>query len=294
MRFSLSLIALIAALVFGMLTVADGMQTARAGDDDDVVPIGRCGNDDGDDDLPPNEEPVDDPDSEDSEKGPEVGDPEDEDPYYEPDDCPTPGVPPLAAQECGDMTGSGIYLFSDPNYGGLCVRFIFDSVFVDFDTCNIQSMPCWNDITSSIKLIGVPYGGYVCLHSFYQGNCELITSDVPNAQTLPNQDCSPTPTPACSLDENISSLYFNFSPPSVPDGDGPEASFAAADADCDGGVAVSDALTNLQYLSGFEAGCAGDWNGDSYQGDADCSGAIGAGDVTAILAVVATGSESAC
>jgi hypothetical protein len=281
-----------------MLTVVNGMQTARAGDDDsddgpgDDVRV-LCQNDDGDDDLPSNEEPVDDPDSEDGGLepgaaeviiigGPEVGDPEDDDPYYEDDDCPTPT--PFGF--CGNMTAQGVYLFADQDYQGVCFHTNEDLAFVNE----------YNDTFSSAKLVDLPSGVELCLHAVWAGNCELVTTDLPDLSVLPNQDCNPTPTPACNLDNNVSSIRFPVVPPAVPGDDvgGSEASFAAADADCDGGVGVGDALANLWYLSGFEAGCVGEPNGGGLQGDADCSGTIAAGDVTAILSAVAAGTDPDC
>ncbi len=289
MRLTLSLIGLIAALAFGVLTFANGMQTARAGDDgdntgDDVVVL--CRNDDGDDDLEPNEEPVDDPDSEDGELdvtsqvgiigGGEVGDPEDEDPFYEGDDCPTPT--PFGF--CDGMTGPGAYLFVDPNFGGECLKVTQDFGWINGITCESLPIMCWNDIVSSIKLVNAGTVR-ICYDSYAGGFCRDITTDQPTLTAL-------------GLDDAISSLYFLGGPVSVPAPDDVEASFAAADADCDGGVGVGDALADLQYLSGFEAGCVGAPNGGSVQGDADCSGAIGGGDVTAILAAVASGSDPDC
>jgi hypothetical protein len=295
MRFSATVIALIFAVMFGVMTVLDGMTVARAGEGDDdeqtLAPTrgSGCLNDDGDDDLPPNEEPVDDPDSEDGEEGAEEGDPEDEDPYYEDDDCPQPTSAPQPG-ECGNQTATGLYLFSDTNYQGNCIflpPLSGDNYWALQYICGFGECS-WNDVPSSARLVGNLPNVYVCLHDPPDdggGFCEHVPGDIPDLSSI-------------NLDNNITTIFYNGDPLSsaVP-GETIEPAgerFAAADADCDGGVGVSDALTNLQHLSGFEVGCVGDWNGNAYQGDADCSGAIAAGDVTAILAAVATGSESAC
>ncbi len=295
MRLTLTMFGLVAALLFGVLTVVGGMQNVTAsGDDDsggDDVVIFPCARDDGDN-GDPGEDLPDDPDSEDRPglgflggDPPEVGDPEDHDPYYEEDDCPAPLVP----GSCGNMTAPGVYLFSDPNYGGECFYAPGNIEWIGNYHC------CFNDVTSSMKIVGpAPFGVRVCLHAYYGGNCELVLGDLPNFNVLYNEECGATPPPICSLDNNLSSFYYEVGPPGAPGDVEPEASFAAADADCDGGVGVADALANLQYLSGFEAGCAGDWNGESYQGDADCSGAVEGGDVTAILVGVINGSAADC
>lgn len=294
MRLSVTLVGLIFALVFGMLTVVNGMQTVSAGEDDDDgddVAIG-CLNDDGDDDEEPNEEPVDDPDSEDNPEGnpftqsrkgggAEEGDPEDEDPYYEDDDCPRPTPPGF----CGNMTEPGVYLFDQLNYGGNCL--LLTGTTEDFTVVCTPEVCSWNDVPRSLKIVGNLGDLYLCLHIYplyWGGFCNLLTGDYPDLSAI-------------NLDMDSSSLYFGYSPLSVSDPGGSSAEetrFAAADADCDGGVGIADALTDLQYLSGFEAGCAGDWDGDSYQGDADCNGDIASGDVVAILSAVASGSETSC
>ena len=303
MRQNLTLIGLFFVLSFAVLTLV-GMQSAIAGegDDDDVDPGSHfpCARDDGDNGDPNDGDVPDDPDSEDNQElgfqgifpdadNPEEGDPEDDDPYYEDDDCPAP----LEPGECGAMTATGLYFFSEYNYQGSCIflpplpgsQYWALQYICNFGQCT------WNDIPSSLKLVGNLPNVYVCLHdppNYPGGFCVHVPGDIPDLNSI-------------NLDNNITTIFYNGDPLGVslpgtvvPEAPQDEVSFAAADADCDGGVGVADALTNLQYLSGFEVGCAGDWNGESYQGDADCSGAVEGGDVTAILLAVMSGASTDC
>lgn len=271
MKLVLVFAGLMMVLVFGAISTFDGLPAAGT-----TLASGSC-NDDGDDGGGAD----DGDDKGEDDDGHSYGDPEDE-----ADDCPTPAP----AGECGDMTSPGVYLFTGYNYEGACLylntsQSQWDIIFM----CTLAQCD-WNDVASSLKLVGSLPAVFVCQHydpPNQGGICPQVTGDIPDLGAI-------------GLDNQLSTVYFGFSPIAVDDpvdGGGveePETTYAAADADCDGGVGLGDALANLQYLSGFEAGCVGNRNGESYQGDADCSGAIASGDVVAILTAVASGADPAC
>jgi hypothetical protein len=71
---------------------------------------------------------------------------------------------------CGDATAEGVYMYSEPNYGGACTR-------LDADTPNFDGFAASHDVASSLKMVGAGWQATLYRDPNYGGTSRLFTSD---------------------------------------------------------------------------------------------------------------------